>query len=191
MAAIENNSNLYRHGRSPFWWVRCQLDGRELRASLKTSDLAEARRRRDIFLARHHVDGLDVQRTDWKKRCRAAVDNSQSWLRSLWASANKRNRRMGVTRPMSIKAVYAVAIKSHGRCAVTGIRFAWNGDVPVSGAYAISLDRITPGKPYSAKNCRMVIRAVNMAMNVWGEAVFWDVAQKAVGRRLLSDNRQI
>lgn len=186
-----DNSNLYRHSRSPYWWLRCQIDKREIRTSLKTSDIAEARRRRDVYLARHHVEGLDVGRVDWKRRCYAAMNDSQSWLRALWASANRRNRRMGVSKQIGIRAVYLLALKSRGRCSVTGIPFQWSGDSPVRGAYAISLDRIVPGRPYSPKNCRMVIRAVNMAMNVWGESVFWEVAKRAVGRSLLAHDEQI
>jgi hypothetical protein len=187
MADAQTNSNLYKHNGSPYWWVRCQIDGREIRSSLKTKDVAEARRRRDLYLAKHHVESLDVARVDWKRRCSAAMDDSQSWLRALWSSANRRNRKMGVAAQIGIRSVYVLAIKSRGRCAVTGIPFDWAG----RGAFSISLDRIVPGKPYSARNCRMVIRAVNLAMNVWGEAVFWEIAKRAVGRELLRHNDQI
>lgn len=33
---------LYRHPKSPFWWVRFELDGREIRRSSKTANRAEA-----------------------------------------------------------------------------------------------------------------------------------------------------
>lgn len=184
-----SDRNIFRRPGSPYYWLRFHLHGHKVRVSLKTADLKEARKRRDVYVARHHVDGLDVQTAEWRQRCRAAADDGKSWLRALWARANRRNRQMGAGRQMSIKAVYAVAMKSRGRCAVTGIPFAWHGDTPVRGAYAISLDRIKSGKPYCTSNCRMVIRAVNLAMNVWGEDVFWEISRKAVGRSLIHNER--
>lgn len=176
---------LYRREGSPYWWVKCSVNGKPIRRSLKTSDLTEARKRRDLLVSRAQVDGLHVRTSAWQIQCRNAMEDSQSWLRRLWASANARNRRKGA-REISLESVYRIALKSGGRCAVTGIEFRWSGAVPVSGAYGISIDRIDSSKPYSRGNCRMVLRAVNFAMNAWGASVFWDVATHAVGRKLIS-----
>ena len=34
--------------------------------------------------------------------------------------------------------------------------------------FAPSLDRIDPGEPCSRRNCRLVLQAVNFALNAWG-----------------------
>jgi hypothetical protein len=107
----------------------------------------------------------------------------------MWATANRRNRRMGSKRVIGVSALRELAVRSAGRCAVTGISFRWDGEKPERGAFAISLDRIMPGMPYTARNCRLVLRAVNYAMNAWGQDVFWQVAENAVGQRLISSNR--
>lgn len=183
----EAAKGLYQRPGSPYWNARFQVNGSEVRVSLKTKDLGEAKRRREDLVSKASKDGLELRRSDWAERCRAAANNSQSWLRRHWGSANARNRRRGITRSVSINFVYLVALRSGGRCAVTGIPFQWDGDRPLKGAYAISLDRIDSSKPYSSRNCRMVLQAVNVAMNAWGSDVFWDVARHAVGRQLQGD----
>lgn len=180
----ERNANIYQRP-SGIWWFRCQISGVETRCSLKTRDVEEAKRRREILIDRHHTESLDVARTDWSKRCYASLKDSQSWLRGIWSSANRRNRKKGFKSTIGLRSVYRIALKSRGRCAVTGIPFEWDGDKPSAGPYGISIDRVTAGEPYSVKNCRMVTKAVNLAMSVWGEDVFWDVASRAVGRKLM------
>ena len=184
---LSDTANLYKRKDSPHWWMRAHVDGRAIRVSLKTHDLEEAAKRRDALINRYHADSIDVGRSDWRKRCLLARDTGGSWLRALCNAANHRNKKFG-WRPVTLQTVYRLAVKSRGRCAVTGIPFAWDGESSARGAYAISIDRIKPGKPYSAKNCRMVLRSVNLAMHVWGEQAFWDIACKAVGRRLMKDD---
>lgn len=182
------NQGLYQRANSPYWHMRCGVNGREIRLSLKTDDLSEARKRRDRILEKAQVDGLDIRRSEWNLRCKNALTDSQSWLCRLWASANARNKRKGINRSISLSSVYRLAVKSGGRCAVTGIKFKWNGLAPERGPYAISLDRVRSSKPYSTHNCRMVLCAVNVAMNAWGAEIFWEIARHAVGRDLLRDS---
>ena len=47
-------------------------------------------------------------------------------------------------------------------------------------AYAPSLDRIDPEGLYTADNCRLVMVAVNFALNAWGEEVYLRLARAAV-----------
>lgn len=185
MVATEN---LYRRADSPHWFVRFGVNGREVRLSTRTADLGEACRRRDQLVARHQADGFELYRSDWRKRCRLARVTGGSWLRIMCAKACERNKGRG-WKPISLASVYRLALKSRGRCAVTGIPFAWTADKAAPGPYAISLDRITPRRPYSPKNCRMVLRAVNLAMSAWGSEVFWEIAGHAIGRRLLREHR--
>jgi hypothetical protein len=42
-----------------------------------------------------------------------------------------------------------------------------------------SLDRIDPTKPYTLHNSRLVLVAVNFALNCWGEDTFYRAAEAA------------
>lgn len=53
--------------------------------------------------------------------------------------------------------------------------------------YAPSLDRIDAEQPYSLKNCRLVLQAVNFALNAWGDEVFLDVAGAATRHESRAD----
>ena len=69
-----------------------------------------------------------------------------------------------------------------GRCSVTGLVFSFDsvGSSLVKRAYAPSLDRITAGAPYTRENCRLVMVAINFAMNAWGLDVYLCLANAAV-----------
>ena len=45
---------------------------------------------------------------------------------------------------------------------------------------APSLDRIDSNQPYSRRNCRLVLQAVNFALNAWGDDVFLAIAEGAI-----------
>lgn len=49
-------------------------------------------------------------------------------------------------------------------------------------ALAPSIDRIIPSLGYVPGNIRLVVYAVNAAMNEWGEAVFWQIVKCAAAR---------
>ncbi len=72
-----------------------------------------------------------------------------------------------------------------GRCAVTRGEFSNEtvGRGLVKRAYAPSLDRIDHEKPYTRDNCRLVMVAVNFAMNTWGEDTFLRLATLAAETR--------
>lgn len=70
------------------------------------------------------------------------------------------------------------------RCALTGIPFAppdrdsaWS-----KNPYAPSLDRIDCSKGYEIGNVRVVLLAVNVALNEWGEDVFREIAAALVAK---------
>ena len=75
----------------------------------------------------------------------------------------------------------ALELKAGGRCQVTNIPF---GPKPVDSyfrnPYAPSLDRIDSSKGYHKDNVRLVLCAVNTAMNEWGLTMFDEIASKYV-----------
>ena len=85
------------------------------------------------------------------------------------------------TSMMSAREFAAIAVRSRGRCEVTGIEFRF-GDA--ERAYGPSLDRMSAGGPYSFENCRLVLLAVNVAMSNWGEDVFRDICAAFVTNAL-------
>lgn len=74
---------------------------------------------------------------------------------------------------------------ANGRCQVTGIPF---GPKPVDSyfrnPYAPSLDRIDSSKGYHKDNVRLVLCAVNTAMNEWGLKLFDEMASSYVANKL-------
>jgi hypothetical protein len=64
--------------------------------------------------------------------------------------------------------------ESAGCCAITGLPFNRDryGQGAAKCAFAPSLDRIDPTKPYTRDNCRFVLAAVNFALNSFGDEVF-------------------
>ncbi|MDQ2805239.1 MAG: hypothetical protein M3Y41_22145 [Pseudomonadota bacterium] len=102
------------------------------------------------------------------------------WARTLVAHANRKN---GPTGPRFTEAdLIAVWKDCDGKCAVTRLEFSSElvGTSLVKKAYAPSLDRIRAGTPYTRENCRLVMVAVNFAMNAWGLDVYLTLARAAV-----------
>jgi hypothetical protein len=103
-----------------------------------------------------------------------------SWARTLVARANRKN---GPTGPRFTETdLIALWHECEGRCAVTRLEFSSElvGTSLVKRAYAPSLDRIKAGAPYTRENCRLVMVAVNFAMNAWGQDVYIRLARAAV-----------
>jgi hypothetical protein len=67
-------------------------------------------------------------------------------------------------------------------CELTNLPFEPGNGPGQSNPYAPSVDRIKAGGPYSPDNCRMVLFAVNAAMQDWGADVYRHVAQAYIAR---------
>lgn len=92
----------------------------------------------------------------------------------------QRAQRKGVAFQLSADWFRRTLEKQQGKCAVSGITMTLKADRGPKSPYQVSVDRIDPRKGYEPANCRLVILAVNLAMNVWGEDVFKDVALRTV-----------
>ena len=106
--------------------------------------------------------------------------NFPPWARRQVARANRKN---GPTGPRFTEDdLIALWSDCGGKCAVTRLEFSFAlvGISLVKHAYAPSLDRIKAGAPYTHENCRLVMVAVNFAMNTWGQDVYLTLARAAV-----------
>jgi hypothetical protein len=79
----------------------------------------------------------------------------------------------------------AVWQRCNGCCQLTGLAFLETkvGTGRARRPYAPSLDRIDPERPYTRENCRLVLQAVNFALNAWGDEVFALVTEASVKHR--------
>ena len=71
--------------------------------------------------------------------------------------------------------------EGEGRCMLTNLPFRETqvGAGKARRPYAPSLDRIDSSKPYTRRNCRLVLQAVNFALNAFGDDVFLLMAEGA------------
>lgn len=105
------------------------------------------------------------------------------WARQKVASANRRNRERGFDLPQFTEAdVVALWNRCGGRCALTGLAFHGGrfGTGKAKRAFWPSIDRIDPEVGYTRDNCRLVLTAVNFALNAWGDEVFMRIARAAI-----------
>ena len=105
------------------------------------------------------------------------------WARDLVSRANRFNKGRGLS--FSMEELITLWERCRGRCSVTGGEFSNEkvGQGLVKRAFAPSIDRIDPGQPYTLENCRLVMVAVNFAMNTWGEDTFLRLAKLAASTR--------
>lgn len=108
------------------------------------------------------------------------------WARQRISTANAQNvrnaARWGSAPPFLDKDMIAIWEDSRGRCMMTGLPFTDEqvGDKAAAHPYRPSLDRIDPHKPYTRENCRLVLQAVNFALNAYGDdGIFYRIAEAA------------
>lgn len=92
----------------------------------------------------------------------------------------QRAQRKGISFGLSADWFRKTMESQGGKCAVTGIPMTLKADNSPKSPYQVSVDRIDHKLGYEPSNCRLVILAVNLAMNVWGEEVFREIAVRTV-----------
>ena len=72
-----------------------------------------------------------------------------------------------------------------GRCVVTKLPFSGEkvGSGKAKRAFAPSIDKVDPADFYTVDNCRLVMVAINFAINAWGLDVYLKLAEAAIAAR--------
>ena len=72
-----------------------------------------------------------------------------------------------------------------GVCELTGLPFDLEPGKKMGrfNPYAPSIDRIISGGNYTPENCRMIVMALNVGINYWGEEIYRHVAKEYLNHR--------
>lgn len=120
--------------------------------------------------------------------------------KSLCAIIYKRAKNKNIDCTLTIEEIDALLEKSGGKCALTGIKFDMLNDKQYrTRPWIPSIDRIDNTRGYTIDNVRLIANAVNLALNEFGDDVFYKIAEGLIlnmyGRRskignLLRENRR-
>jgi hypothetical protein len=107
------------------------------------------------------------------------------WARDMVVRATWKNAKRWQAAPFTEEDLRALWRSCSGRCKLTGLPFMETqiGTGRARKPHAPSLDRIEAERPYTRENCRLVLQAVNFALNAWGDEVFEAVTEAAVAHR--------
>jgi Mrr N-terminal domain len=110
------------------------------------------------------------------------------WARRWIYAANRKNSPDGP--PFTEDDLLELWQRCGGRCAVTKLPFSEEkvGLGKAKRAFAPSIDKIDPAGFYTLDNCRLVMVAINFAINSWGLAVYRKLARAAIAA--MEDARQ-
>ena len=147
--------------RAGHWYVRKQIKGRKIEHPLGKVSEAVARQRAEEIIA-SLSDGIALDTwAEWIERRDVALKVEQMRVRAC-------RRRPNST--LTLDELSLIALRSNGRCEVSGIAFErqFGNHHPLQP----SIDRIEASESYTAANCRIVCLAVNYCMNAWGEKAF-------------------
>jgi hypothetical protein len=111
------------------------------------------------------------------------IENVDSLIGAAIQSAMLRSfKRYGTHIPADV--VRDAVADADGKCAITGIPFSGAEDAPGRRRpWVPTLDRIDPSKGYVAGNVRLICCAANIALNDWGDDVFWQMVEAAYKAR--------
>lgn len=98
-----------------------------------------------------------------------------TWAKNLYTQTRGRAKARGTVFTLTQEEWSA---KVSDKCELTGIVFETEASEVrhFKRPFAPSIDRITNAKGYELGNIRVVCTCVNLAMNVWGEAVLFRMA---------------
>lgn len=89
----------------------------------------------------------------------------------------------GVECTLSVDGIVGMMRRQNDRCAVSGLKFRYRKPADMAGRdpFAPSVDRIISRGHYAEDNVRVVLLAVNIGLNEWGDETFIKIC-RAVSR---------
>lgn len=113
-------------------------------------------------------------------------------LRNCFERTRRNARHRDIPFALTWDDVIAMWQRSRGRCEISGIPFAFAKDRRFKNRpFAPSIDRRENAAGYSAKNCRLICVAVNLALNEWGIETLLKIVAAVHARRKILDASNI
>jgi uncharacterized CHY-type Zn-finger protein len=139
-----------------------------------------------IYCDRPKVDKASVCEFHRRERMRWR-STLESRVNELVYSSKDRSEKNGLI--CDIDAEW-VKEKLSGKCELTGMPFDFESGKKMGrfNPFSPSIDRIIPGSHYTKENCRMILTALNVGINFWGEAIYREIA-KAYLRQYRAKNK--
>lgn len=172
--SLPNTDRINLRQRNGIWHVRKQHNNQRIERCLGTADREVAMERARQLMTTFCEFALTET---WAEQVKIGLVPTRGWLWKLWQGGVRRQPDSTLT----LDDLERIALRSGGRCEVSGIPFDHaRGVMP----YQASIDRIEGSRPYTADNVRMVCLIVNFCMGKWGPAAFEHLAISMAARYL-------
>jgi hypothetical protein len=157
------------------------FDGKRVRESCKTTDLARAK------------DFLEKRRRELEGGWRVGYDSPDiEWVnvaRSLYTRCKSGATHRGIPFALRVGHIHSLMRQTKYRCAVSGIPFSKTEiKFGARNPWAPSVDRIESRHGYTIENCRVVCIAANIALSDWGIDVLVRLSRGILRSSLLVDD---
>jgi len=161
------------------WQLRKRISGgKRVEVALGTTDKVVAEERARKLMGAH---GGDVLHSTWAQTVKDG-SGAKGWLWRMQYNMAARSRSKGYAETISLEVLSTIALRSAGRCEVSGIPFYMG---PLSRhPFQASIDRVDSSLGYELTNVRFVCLSVNMCMAQWGDAVFRTIAAATAAKSL-------
>jgi hypothetical protein len=136
--------------------------------------------------------GARVEMTEYARLVRSergtpASEAERGLLAGLCRAAKTRAAQRGIAFDLTTEFLMALYRAGKGRCALTGIAF----DMTIERTtrvrpFGVSIDRIDGRGPYTKDNVRLILTALNIAINEFGWETYLLIARRAT-RKLRKD----
>lgn len=158
---VYRDDNFYLVMRDDFYHVHGMLDGKRVRKSTGSRDLAKAK----LFL-----EGFKRQSEESWRDIFANDDRDWQAVAAMMCARHRASAaKRGMPFELKPKDIFAMMKMVGFRCSVSGMslskKFAGDGR---RDPWAPSIDRIENRQGYTLENCRIVCLAANLAMSDWG-----------------------